>query len=200
MGNSKRMDHQNNSVRLYTSQNTIIIERLKETKRYVVKSKFIQDKYGEVAPVFSQAYSWYHHHARSLVPPPEDAKSAIWTFTDIKYLDNHEDAVLMELSVPIDNVIFFRMSDWNKVLNLQFLGSEIEVKQYKDKLKKFNIAYEGDVFNTSFYPILKRELLTSWEKLFQYDEWIKRTKELPFEDIQGGIWEIKASWVHSFMD
>ncbi|WP_407856139.1 DUF3841 domain-containing protein [Enterococcus hailinensis] len=136
MGNSKRMDHQNNSVRLYTSQNIIVIERLKETKRYVVKSKFIQDKYGEVAPVFSQAYFWYHHHARSLVPPPEDAESAIWTFTDIKYLDNHEDTVLMELSVPIDNVIFFRMSDWNKVLNLQFLGSEIEVKQYKDKLKK----------------------------------------------------------------
>ncbi|OJG45238.1 hypothetical protein RV04_GL002286 [Enterococcus hermanniensis] len=177
-----------------------MIDKLKTTKRYVAKSEFIQEKYGEVAPVFLQAYAWYRHKAANIVSLPKDAESAIWTFTDSRYLNNHEDSMIMELYVPMDKIVFFRMSDWNKILNLQCLGNELEVQQYKDKLKKFNITYEGEVFNTSFYPLLKRELLISWEKLFQYDEWIKRTKELPFNDMQGGLWEIQASWIRSFID
>lgn len=58
------------------------------------------------------------------------------------------------------------MSDWNKVLNLRLLGTVEEERQYANKLKKFNVAYEGDVFTTPFYPHLKSELVQSWQKLF----------------------------------
>lgn len=194
------MDYSDNQVTLYTSQSQVVVDKMLESGRHVVESAFIKEKYGEASQVFLQAYSWYRQNAATVVEQPSDAESAIWTFLDVKYLDYSADSQIIKLRVPIEKIVFFRMSDWNKILNLRLLGTEEEQAKYSDKLKKYNVAYEGDVYTTAFYPHLKTELVHSWQKLFQYDQAIKETKELPFEDIQGGIWEIQNSWVESFLD
>ncbi|WP_242550722.1 DUF3841 domain-containing protein [Enterococcus hulanensis] len=194
------MDYKDHQVILYTSQNQIVIDKLLQNGRHVVERTFIKEKYGETSQVFLQAYSWYRQNAEQVVERPEDAESAIWTFLDMKYLDYSADSQILKLRVPLEKIVFFRMSDWNKILNLRLLGTDEEQAVYYAKLKKFNIAYEGDVYTTAFYPHLKTELVQSWRKLFQYDKKIKETKELPFEDIQGGIWEIRSSWIESLAD
>jgi len=194
------MDYKDHQVILYTSQNQRVIDKLLQNGRHVVERTFIKEKYGETSQVFLQAYSWYRQNAEQVVERPEDAESAIWTFLDMKYLDYSADSQILKLRVPLEKIVFFRMSDWNKILNLRLLGTDEEQADYYAKLKKFNIAYEGDVYTTAFYPHLKTELVQSWRKLFQYDKKIKETKELPFEDIQGGIWEIRSSWIESFAD
>ena len=200
MGNSQGMDYSNNQVTLYTSQSRLEVDKLIKSGRHVVDNTFIKEKYGETAQVFLQAYSWYCQNAEKIVERPADADSAIWTFLDVKYLDYSMDSQLIKLRVPIEQVVFFRMSDWNRILNLRFLGTEEEQATYDNKLKKYNITYEGDVYTTAFYPHLKTELIRSWQKLFHYDAEIKKTKRLPFEDIQGGIWEVKQAWVESFLE
>ena len=194
------MDYKDHQVILYTSQNQRVIDKLLQNGRHVVERTFIKEKYGETSQVFLQAYSWYRQNAEQVVERPEDAESAIWTFLDMKYLDYSADSQILKLRVPLEKIVFFRMSDWNKILNLRLLGTDEEQADYYAKLKKFNIAYEGDVYTTAFYPHLKTELVQSWRKLFQYDKKIKETKELPFEDIQEGIWEIRSSWIESFAD
>lgn len=194
------MDYKDHQVILYTSQNQRVIDKLLQNGRHVVERTFIKEKYGETSQVFLQAYSWYRQNAEQVVERPEDAESAIWTFLDMKYLDYSADSQILKLRVPLEKIVFFRMSDWNKILNLRLLGTDEEQADYYAKLKKFNVAYEGDVYTTAFYPHLKTELVQSWRKLFQYDKKIKETKELPFEDIQGGIWEIRSSWIESFAD
>lgn len=199
MGNSQRMDYKDNQVILYTSQSQVVIEKLLKRDRHIVERTFIQEKYGEVSQAFLQVYSWYCQNASQIVERPTDAESGIWTFLSLKYLDCSADAQLIKLHVPIEKIVFFRMSDWNKILNLRLLGTTEEEHQYANKLKKFNVAYEGDVFTTPFYPHLKSELVQSWQKLFQYDSKIKETRVLPFEDIQGGLWEVRRSWIDSFL-
>lgn len=194
------MDYKDHQVILHTSQNQRVIDKLLQNGRHVVERTFIKEKYGETSQVFLQAYSWYRQNAEQVVERPEDAESAIWTFLDMKYLDYSADSQILKLRVPLEKIVFFRMSDWNKILNLRLLGTDEEQADYYAKLKKFNVAYEGDVYTTAFYPHLKTELVQSWRKLFQYDKKIKETKELPFEDIQGGIWEICSSWIESFAD
>ena len=200
MGNSQGMDYSNNQVTLYTSQSQIVVDKLLKSGRHVVDNTFIKEKYGETAQVFLQAYSWYRQKAANVVARPAEADSAIWTFLDVKYLDYSADSQLIKLCVPIEKIVFFRMSDWNRILNLRFLGTEEGQATYYNKLKKYNVSYEGDVYTTAFYPHLKTELVRSWQKLFQYDAEIKTTKRLPFEDIQGGIWEIQQAWVESFLE
>lgn len=194
------MDYSDNQVTLYTSQSQVVVDKMLESGRHVVENTFIKEKYGEASHVFLQAYSWYRQHAASVIERPSDAESAIWTFLDVKYLDYSADSQIIKLRVPIEKVVFFRMSDWNKILNLRLLGTEEEQAKYSEKLKKYQVAYEGDVYTTAFYPHLKTELVRSWQKLFQYDQAIKETKTLPFEDIQGGIWELRNDWVESFIE
>lgn len=194
------MDYSDNKVTLYTSQSQVVIDKMLKSGRHVVENAFIKEKYGEASHVFLQAYSWYRQNAVSIVERPSDAESTIWTFLDLKYLDYSADSQIIKLSVPIEKVVFFRMSDWNKILNLRLLGTEEEQAKYSEKLKKYQVAYEGDVYTTAFYPHLKTELVRSWQKLFQYDQAIKETKTLPFEDIQGGIWELRNDWVESFIE
>lgn len=194
------MDYSDNQVTLYTSQSQVVVDKMLESGRHVVESAFIKEKYGEASQVFLQAYSWYRQKAATVVERPSDAESAIWTFLDVKYLDYSADSQIIKLSVPIDKVVFFRMSDWNKILNLRLLGTEEEQAEYSEKLKKYQVAYEGDVYTTAFYPHLKTELVRSWQNLFQYDQAIKETKTLPFEDIQGGIWELRNDWIESFIE
>lgn len=199
MGNTQRMDYQDNQVRLYTSQSNIVVEKLQASGRHCVAETFIREKYEETSHVFLQAYRWYRQQAAEIVERPADAESGIWTFLDVSYLDRSPDAQILQLQVPLEKVVFFRMSDWNKILNLRLLGTEEEQRRYRDKLKTYAVPYEGDVYTTPFYPHLKRELTGSWEKLFQYDEDIKRNKILPFADFQGGLWEIRREWVVSYL-
>ncbi|GCF92229.1 hypothetical protein NRIC_01200 [Enterococcus florum] len=194
------MDTTHKNIRLYTSQSKVVVDKLIADERHTVKSEFIKEKYGETSHVFLQAYSWYTNEAKKIVEKPKDADSAIWTFFDVKYLDYSADARIMRLNVPISQVVFFRMSDWNKILNLRFVGNESETAAYYKKLKQFNVTYEGDVYTTAFYPHLKAELVNSWKRLFDYDQEIKKTEILPFADMQAGLWEIKLSWVDQFID
>lgn len=194
------MNHLHHNVVLYTFQSNIVIDQLIATGRHTAKRGFIQEKYGETAQVFLQAYAWYRQEAEKIVPRPPDAESGIWSFHEARYLEQSVDTRILRLQVPLEKVVFFRMSDWNKVLNLRFIGTPEEARAYTEKLQKFNVAYEGDVYTTAFYPHLKNELVKSWQRLFQYDEEIKRTGVIPFDDIQGGLWEIKASWIDQVID
>lgn len=194
------MDYRDHQVTLFTSQSQVVVDKIVETGRYTVKNEFISKKYGETSQVFLQAYGWYRQNASQIVERPADGDSAIWSFLNINYLDYSADSKIIKLRVPIEQIVFFRMSDWNKILNLRLLGTPEEEAEYYERLKKFNVAYEGDVYTTGLYPHLKTELVRSWQKLFQYDHMIKETKNLPFDDIQGGIWEIRNSWVESFTD
>lgn len=195
MGNSQGMDYEDNKVTLYTSQSQEVVANLLESGRHLVKNVYIKEKYGETSQVFLQAYGWYRQHAAQIVERPPAAESAIWTFLDAKYVNYSLDSQMIKLRVPIEKIVFFRMADWNKILNLRLLGTLEEQAAYAAQLKKYRIRYEGDVYTTGFYPHLKAELVRSWQKLFQYDQAIKEMKCLPFEDIQGGIWEIQACWI-----
>lgn len=194
------MDHLHHDVTLYSSQTKLVVSNLLASGRHTAKRNFIQEKYGEASQVFLQAYTWYRQAAEKIVPRPTDAESGIWAFLDLKYLDRSTEARIIKLQVPLDKVVFFRMSDWNKVLNLRFIGTPEEEAAYAGKLKKFNVAYEGDVFTTAFYPHLKSELVRSWDNLFQYDAPIKQTGKLPFDDMQGGLWELQTDWLDQFID
>lgn len=189
------MDIQNNRVTLYCSQTKEIVNRIRNGNVHQAKVKFIREKYGDVSHVFMIAYDWYASNASRIAPKPNGAESGIWAFSDIKFIDVDECCSIMELSVPSDQVIFFRMSDWNKILNLRYLGSDdSDSQRFEEKLTKHGIKDETDVLMKPFYPQLKTEMIRSWDRLFQYNEAHKHSVP-EFPDMQAGLWEIRPEWV-----
>lgn len=190
------MDSQGNKVILYTSQPDEIVDDLRTTGVYYAKSRYIALKYGEVADVFLQAYAWYTRHASGIVAKPKEAESAVWAFCDERYLERYAGFQILKILVPMENIVFFRMRDWNKILNHRFLGVDEEAETaFADKLQKYGVQYEGDIYITPFFPHLKQELIASWKNLFLYDRRLKNGETLPYADIQAGCWCLRSEWI-----
>ncbi len=190
------MDNKHIYVTLYTVQTDSIVEQLKQNGYHTAKMKFIKEKYGEVAPVFVDAYKWYTLNAEKIVPRPKEAESAVWSFRDPAYIEKHSGCQILQLLVPMEKAVFFRMSDWNKRLNLRYIGkSTQEEDSYNKKLLQHGVDYEGKVFLTPFYPQLKSELIKSWQNLFRYDSSVKEQGDLLFPDMQAGLWRLEWEWV-----
>ena len=199
------MDHKNHTITLYSAQTHNIAQRLRDGQTHRVKIQFIREKYGSVAHIFTNAYHWYTGHAAHIVRKPDEAESAVWAFADPRSLERHLDSTILQLNVPLDQPVCFRMSDWNKILNLRYIGqSDTEEAAYANKLAQQGIGYEGDVYQKPFYPLLKRELIASWQNLFRHhraicEAW--QNGDTPdIADIQVGLWEIRPEWVAGSVD
>lgn len=194
------MDCHRNEITLYTAQTDEVVRHLLKEGYHYVKLEHIARKYAEVSAVFLQAYSWYTENAQHILPKPRQAESAVWAFCDINYLGRYPGCQILKLSVPIKNAVFFRMSDWNKVLNLRYIGeSATEEVKFAEKLARYGIRYEGDAYTTPFYPHLKKEIRDSWEKLFRYDQQVKETGSSLYPDMQAGLWYLDRQWLQQII-
>ena len=161
------MGYKDNKVKLYTSQSKIVVDILKEEEHLFVRREFIEKKYGEVSNIFLEAYDWYSYKAKDIVKKPQGAGYPVWAFTEAEYAGYYPGSYLITLEVPIKEIIFFRMEDWNKILNLSYLAKdEKDQEKFNIKIKDYNISNESDAFTKPFYPHIKSEIIKSWDNLF----------------------------------
>lgn len=189
------MDYRNRTITVYTAQSDEVVNIIRETGCYYVKLDYIVRKYDSVSDVFLRAYRWYSNQASLVVPRPKPAESAVWTFLNSKYVEQYPGSTVLKLQIPVQEAVFFRMSDWNKVLNLRYIGDPAEEEAYNRELERMGIHDETDVYLKPYYPRLKKHLIKSWERLFRYDEVVKVTGETEFEDMQAGVWCLKREWI-----
>lgn len=192
------MDVQDNGVSLFCQQTQAIVARIREGSVHRVKTKFIREKYGEVSHIFMTVYGWYKEVSAKIVPRPEGAESGIWAFADLKSLDRYADSAIMELRVPVEQAVFFRLSDWNQILNLRYLPEdEADSRGFAERISRYGVPHESDIMLKSFYPQLKQEVLRSWGRLFRYDAML-RQGAIDFPDVQAGLWEVRPEWVEAW--
>lgn len=182
------MRDNSDNVIMWTSKEDIVIETLERDGISFVKKEYIDKKYGETAWIFRTAYSFFCKEAEKRIPKPEQAESPIWIFADEEAVFKSTGNTLLKLSVPKEEIIFFDLRDWNKILNLCFLGSEEEENEFRNKLKSQGIKDNLDIINTPFYPLLKKELMDSWKRLFDKTDLCKKYTE-------GAVWQLKQEWV-----
>ncbi|WPC44084.1 DUF3841 domain-containing protein [Clostridium sp. JS66] len=189
------MGTKSDKIILYTSQSPIVIKTLLEQKVCYVKREYIVKKYQEVSGIFLEAYNWYIDKAQNIVKKPEHAEYPFWTHTKVDYAGWYPDNYLLSLEVPVEECVFFRYEDWNKILNLKYLAAdEKDERIHKDILTKFNISIESDIFTKPFYPNLKPEVKRSWDNLFKYDKLIK-SGVMQEEDFQSSLWKLAKEWI-----
>lgn len=189
------MDCEYNKVKLYTTQMPVVIETIEKKGVSYVKREFIEKKYREVSHIFLECYDWFINKAQKIIDRPEEAGYAVWAFTEAKYAGAYNGTYLITLEVPIEEIIFFKMEDWNRILNLRYLPKDNkDEEKYNKKLRAYNISDETEIFMKPFYPQLKSEIKKSWDNLFRFDKSIKEKGifEKPF---QASLWQIKNEWV-----
>lgn len=185
------MSKSNKKIRLYTSQREIVLDTIRDKGIYHVKKEFIIKKYEEVANVFLEPYNWFVRNAINIVPKPEGAEYPIWLFTDLKYVENHEDSQILEIEVDIENVILFDPFKWNRILNLAYIPKdEKDWIQYNESLERQGINNESSIYMTSFFPHLKQKVRKSWDFLFEDNIDLSKPN-------QAALWELRREWIVS---
>lgn len=190
------MGKTDNMVILYSPQSELVVNNLESNRICFSKKKYVVKKYEESASIFVAAYDWFVMEAKKYVPKPEGAEYPYWAFKDLYNVDQSTGDKLLKMHVPIDEVIFFDMYDWNKILCLQYIGeTEEDETQFRQMLAERGIRKEGDIILTNFYPDLKRQVQDSWKRLFRHHEDIKQGNAKGLGSVQAGLWQLKKEWI-----
>ena len=180
------------TIILYTAQTQVVLDAIERDGVSRVKRAYIQKKYGDEAWVFQQAYSFFAEHAGRYVPKPDGAESGIWCFRDWHLAVAGTGCSLIELEVPRACAVLFDSRVWNRMLNLQFVGSnDAEERAFEQRIANMGLKSSADAFATAFYPTVKRDILQSWQRLFD------SARDCPDSYVQAGLWELRREWVKS---
>jgi len=179
-----------NIYKVWTRQHKNVLDVIKNNGVYRVKERNIRKKLDTCADIYLDVYKWLRHEAAKRMEIPDKAKYPIWLTVDKDLkLPMTDGFVFFELEVPKNEIMIFDMLKWDYIVNYLYLPkNKKDRKRFKNKLEKYNINVESDIYLQNFYPLLKEEITTSWQRLF--DEDIKLSNQKV-----GISWEIKADWV-----
>ena len=184
-----------NTVILYASQAEPVWQAIMRDGAAFSKPEYVQQKYGSSAPVFLTAYRWFVQQLPRYVEKPEGAEFPYWAFGDQYLMETGRSSHVLTLEVPTNQAVFFDMADWNKVVQMKYIGeTEAGERAFQRELKERGI-FPADVMLTNFYPDLKQLTYDSWQRIFRHHEALKRGEEVNIHSLQAGLWCIRKEWV-----
>ena len=180
----------NSKIRLWTAQNQGTLKELEETGVYRAKLGNIIKKYDSCSDIYLNVYRWFSKTAGKMVPKPEGVEFPIWAALKKELtLGLDKGQVRFELEVDRQNVIIYDTGKWDYILNYWYIPVNSKDKEeFEAKIRAYGIENQSQICMTNHYPMLKREVEKSWERLFDPDIKISCEK-------QASLWEIRQDWI-----
>ena len=187
------------AVKMYASQADAVLAAVDRDGVAFSKEAYVRKKYGESAWIFLEAYRFFVREAERYVKKPAGAEFPYWAYGDLLDFDHSGNGNVQELLLPAGEAVFFRVSDWNKILCMKYIGEdEAEEARFQEELKSCGLR-EDQVMRSSFYPEWKNRILGSWQRLFRFhEEILQGIRSGSLQDlsgIQAGLWQIRREWI-----
>lgn len=181
------VDNKGGYMLVYSAQSQIVLDTIAKEDIYYVKRRYITEKYGEVAAVMLQAYDWFVIEMMKRVHKPDGAEYPVWNDIDKKYLYIGNDAKLLTLQVPNNELILFDNHGWERVLQMNYVGMNLEDERIFDNmLESRGISTGSEVFLSPYYPAEKQKIIKSWSRIFNV------TLE---NATRCATWKIENTWI-----
>ena len=189
------MKKENGIFTLYAVQAQPVLDAIQRDGVCYSKAEYVRRKYEESARIFLTAYGWYVREAEKIVPKPAGAEYPYWVFADLFNIDGSAGGTILELRVPEKEAVFFDTQDWNRILQLSYLGeNEEDERAFSAELERRGMdVYQ--VMLTAFYPEWKRKIMESWKRLFRHHEAILNGDTTGVHSVQAGLWRIRKDWI-----
>lgn len=177
-------------ISVWTKQHINVLKELEAAGRYIAKAEYIRMDLQEHAGLVLEAYDWLVRHGPDAANRPADVQYPIWTsFVENATMLPDENSVILELSIDESIITLINIAKWGAILNYSYIPlDEQDAQRHYSLLELYGIS-DAKACMTQFYPEIKREIVESWDRLF--DPNVKLGNELQY----GTIWEIKKEWV-----
>ena len=177
---------------LWTRQVSEMLGEIKDYGVYKVKEEYIRKKNDTISDYYLKLYKWFTGEAKKYIDVKGDYP--IWlSVADEFRLRPVEGTVTLRLRVPSKEVLLCNYDAWGYTVNYFYVPlDEADKARHREELTKNGLVSDDELFLTSkgnFYPLLKREVVKSWERIFT----LKPT------DLKACLvavtWEIKKEWI-----
>lgn len=175
-------------VIMWTAQTREVCDVIARESVSYVKQEYIRQKYKETAWIFQLAYRFFARNFVRCVEKPGEAQSPVWLFKDPKWTGGAQGAELLKVCVPAGQMLFFDRRRWGQILNLSYVGTEEERRDFEKRMYDQGIGDVSEIFMKPYYPFMKSEILKSWDRVFETDG-------LPEQDLQGAVWCLRKEWL-----
>ena len=178
---------------LWTRQSPELRRELERSGRYRVKQEYLEKKNGNMSSYYDRLYRWYTR-AASRILDTGGALYPIWfNLTRDRMLQPVEGSEILAVELPAEAYLLCNYEAWGYVVNFFYVAlSREDEERHRAELRKNGLKSDDELFLTekgNFYPILKREVEKSWERIFT----------LRPDDTERGVaatsWELRSEWI-----
>ena len=94
--------------------------------------------------------------------------------------------------------MLFDLYDWNKILQLRYMGEdERQEKEFRQQLAQRGLR-EDQVVLSRFYPQLRQQILDSWDRLFRHHSQLLAGNTEGVGGVPAGLWLIRREWFQAY--
>ena len=126
------------------------------------------------------------------MPRPDGVEFPVWvSLSRESMLQLVEGSVVLTLRVPEEALLITDVERWGYRVNQWYIPLDQEdERRHNSELKRYGIASESAIIDSdkgNFYPLLRRKIVDSWERLFTCPP---RCGDMA----QAALWELRREW------
>lgn len=180
------------NITVWTKQNKKILQVLEDQGRHVAKREYVLGN--EDARLMLTCYDWLvaHHPDRSHRPADGDYPVWVSLQQDATALPS-PGYVILELEVSEELITPINIAKWGAINNFSYIPlDEADARRHKKLLADYGTS-DAKACMTQFYPELKREIMASWDRL--WDDSVQLGNHFAY----GLIWEVRREWIRNIL-
>ena len=181
-------------ITVWTKQHEKVLDELEQTGRYRAKKEYIIKDLEEHANLVLETYDWLVKHSPDAANKPEGVTYPVWvSFQQEATMLPSPGTVILQLSVDSHMVTPVNIAKWGAILNYSYIPlDQQDAHRHQQLLEAYGVS-DPQAYMTQFYPQIKREIIGSWDRLF--DPEVHLGNDLEY----GLLWEVQKEWIVNVM-
>lgn len=178
-------------ITVWTKQHRNVLDILEHTGRYTARRAYVDLDLEECAPLVQEVYDWLAAHLPGR-GRPADAEYPVWvSYAGDAVMLPSPGTVILELCLPRELVTPVNIEKWGAILNYSYIPRDrTDARRHRQMLADWGVS-DAKAYLSRFYPQIKEEIVSSWDRLFDDDVILGGTAAY------GTVWEVRKEWIQS---
>ncbi len=176
---------------VWSKQHRDVLKSLDECGRYIAKKEYILGDLREHSKFILEAYDWYVRKISAKYPKPADVSYPLWLSLSLENtMIPSENTITLQMEIDERIIMPVNINKWSMILNYSHIPKDEEdARRHRALLERYGVS-DAKAYMSSFYPQIKKEILVSWDRLFDDGILINRNRMQ-----YGTVWEFKREWI-----